>query len=246
MIIQRLFSLESGSYSGSKRTPRSSGQGVGTSAIVGGLIGAAFGRLTSTGSEHVESMLTGGLIGAGLGAVTTWLSNITDQSVFESKVNDRYNSYDFIDEIDLFYHPREENSEVTTSDTETTTVNGRTSSRTVTKKAVVRPKRESEGIRYDIDGDPKKHVVNILFSGSAALYINKANTREVQIINQVLDDYCRYFKNANYISESVGKNSWFVNIKLIGGYEDWVGLELIQRGIKLNIITGQRFGIYKH
>ena len=244
MIVQRLFSLESGSYSGSKRTPRTSGQGVGTSAIVGGLIGAAFGGLVGE-QDRSSAALTGGLIGAGLGAVTTWLGNIADQSIFNSGVNSRYNSYDFIDGVDLFYHPRTEDSEITTSETESTEVNGRTSSRTVTRKSTVRPKRESEGIRYDIDGDPKKHVVNILFSGSAALYINKANPREIQIINNTLDNYCRYFRNADYIAESIGKNSWFVNIKLIDGDESWVGLDLIQHGIKLNIITGQRFGIGK-
>ena len=77
------------------------------------------------------------------------------------------------------------------------------------------------------------------------MYINNANSREIQIINQALDEYCRHFRNADYISESIGKNSWLVNIKLIEGYESWVGLELIQHGLKLNIITGQRFGIKK-
>jgi len=225
--------------------------GAGVGALLGGavgkpgkgaLIGAGIGGISGE-NDSKKTALAGGLIGAGLGAVTTWLGNITDQSTFNSKVTDKYNSYDFIDEVDLFYHPKtEEDSEVTTS--ETVTVEN--TSRTVTKKAVIRPKRESEGIRYDIDGDPKKHVVSILFSGSAALYINKANSREIQIINQVLDDYCKRFRNADYISENIGKGSWFVNVKLIEGYEDWVGLELIQRGIKLNIITGQRFGVLKH
>ena len=239
MIIQRLFSLESGSYSGSKRTPRSLSQGIANSTVIGGLLGAALGGFSG------GKVLTGGLIGAGLGAVSMWLSNITDQSVFNSKINDRYSSYDFIDEIDRLYNKQEEDSEITTSETESVKTGKTISARTVTKKSTIRPKRESEGIRYDIDGDPKKHVVNILFSGSAALYINKANPREIQIINQTLDDYCKYFRNADYVSESIGKDSWFVNIKLVNGYESWVGTDLIERGIKLNIITGQRFGISK-
>ena len=112
MIIQRLFSLESGSYSGSKRTPRSLSQGIANSTVIGGLLGAALGGFSG------GKVLTGGLIGAGLGAVSMWLSNITDQSVFNSKINDRYSSYDFIDEIDRLYNKQEEDSEITTSETE--------------------------------------------------------------------------------------------------------------------------------
>ena len=70
--------------------------------------------------------------------------------------------------------------------------------------------------------------------------VNHGDT--VLVIEHNLD----VIKNADYIAESIGKNSWFVNIKLIDGYESWVGLDLIQHGIKLNIITGQRFGVAKH
>lgn len=238
MIIQRLFSLESGSYDGSRRTPRGSGDGILGGAILGGLIGAAWGGI---GTSSKKGALIGGLAGAGLGAVTTWLSNISDQSSFNSGVNDKYNSWDFLDSLDSYFNEDTQDSEVTTSSTET---NGN-SSRTVTKKSIVRPKRDAEGIRYDIDGDPRKHVVNILFSGSAALYINKPTPKEISIIDKVLDDYCRLFKKADYLSEKVGKDSYFVDLKLIEGYENWVGIELIERGIKLNVITGQRFGIKK-
>jgi hypothetical protein len=111
---------------------------------------------------------------------------------------------------------------------------------------VARPKREVEGIRYSVDGDPKKHVVSILFSGnSAALYINKANSREIQIIDLVLDKYCREYRNADYRSEKISSGTYFVDVRLISGYEFLIGILLINSGIKLNILTGQRFGVMK-
>lgn len=247
MIIRRLFSLDSGSYSGGKREPSRSGSGLVGRAVIGGLIGAAIGGLQAT-AEKARAIIMGGLIGAGLGVVTKWLSNIADQSEFNRGRSSDYNSYSFFRYLDSYFgEDQPEDAETTTSTSSSETdETGRTVSRTVTKKTVARSKREVEGIRYSVDGDPKKHVVSILFSGnSAALYINRANSGEIRTIDLVLDKYCREYKNADYISEKISSGTYFVDVKLISGYEFLIGILLINSGIKLNILTGQRFGVNK-
>lgn len=242
MIIQRLFSLDSGSYTGTKREIKL-GKGIAQATVTGGLVGAALGGL---GTMSKKGAALGGLIGAGLNAVTKWLSNIAEKSIFNSQTSKRYNSYSFLRQLDSIYTSPTEDSESTTTNTETNTdeTTGKVSSKTVTVKTNIRPKRQAEGLVYVVDGDPKKYVINILFSGfSAALYINSANPREINIINEVLDKYCNYFKNADYTSENIGKGTYFVDLKLIEDYEYWVPLDFIKHGFKLNIITGQRFGI---
>lgn len=244
MLIQRLFSLESGSYNGGKRTPSKSDSGLVGGAVVGGLIGAALGGIMAV-TERAKAAMIMGLAGAGFGLVTKWLSNITDQSEFNRGRSGGYNSFSFLDWLDFYFNPGEQESETTTSSSSSETdETGRTVSRTVTRKTVARPKREAEGVRYAVDGDPKKYIVSILFSGhSAGMYINNANPRELQLIDRILDIYCYSFRNADYISEKIGKGSYFVDVKLIDGEEYQIGKLLIDNGIKLNILTGNRFGI---
>ena len=239
------FSIEEGGYKGGKRTPGKgnylvgAGVGAATGSIFGGLVGHADGKAGKFAA-------IGGIIGAGVGALSTWLNNIADKSLFNSGFADNSNSYNLIQEIEDLYAPKEpdENEEETTV-TETDSW-GRTITRKkrvqFNKKKVVSPK----GVIYDVDSDPKKYPLSVLFRGHVLMmYVNNPSRQELGLLNRVLDAYCFAYKKADYAAEQINNNVYVVELYVIENTLGNIAKSLIDVGFKLNILTGNKFGVGK-
>ena len=78
-----------------------------------------------------------------------------------------------------------------------------------------------------------------------AMLLNKPTTYELNKCNNILDNYCKNFKNADYTASKLDKNIYLVEINIV----DYIstGMELvlgfIKSGFKVNILTTNRFGI---
>lgn len=232
---QRQYSIESGSYKGGKRTP---GQG---SIAVGAVGGAAAGAIVvGLSGNTVASTTLGALFGGGFGAFTTWMANIADKSIFNAGLSEKANSYQLVQEIEGLYAPRVEDSESTVSRTEV----DKTGSTTVTKKIPAKVHIQPKGLVYEIDGDPKKYSVSVLYSGNVlVLFINNVARNQMSVLNRILDKYCHSYKNADYTSTLIGKDIYVVELCVVNGTESEVVKKIIDAGIKVNIVTGQKFGV---
>lgn len=232
----KLFSIEDGGYKGGKRTP---GQG---SYLAGMAVGAAGGGVLGFMAKGEKA---GGLIGAGIGlgvgALFTWLSNLADKSVFNSGKSTNANSYNLIKEIDQSYQNQAPDEEEETTTITRTTENGTTVSKTKRVQVNKVQNTDPRGIVYDIDGDPKKHTVSVLYRGNILMmYIYKPTSIELKTMNYLLDTYCHSYKNADYISSTVSKNVYVVEVNVIRGSENFIAKELINSGYKINILTGNK------
>jgi hypothetical protein len=235
------FSIEDGGYSGNKRTVASGG--IGKAAAIGGGLSALVGGLAT---RNIGGALGFGAIGAGVSALFKYLSNVADESSFNKSLSSSCNSYKIIEAIEDEFNVNEldpEEDEVTTSSTETDE-NGRAV--TVTRRRMHKKKQtlSPKDLMYSVDGDPNKHVISMLLQGNVlAVYINDPNSRELSMLNNILDNYCYQYRNADYSSHLAGKNKYVVDIKIIDGTESVVPLTLIKSGFKLNVLTGGKLGI---
>ena len=241
----RLFSIQDGGYRGRKITPEKSNVGIG--AGIGAVIGSGFGLLgaqSNPAASGSTSVAVGALLGAGIGALFTWMSNIARESIFNSGLSRFANSYALIKALENYFTPKTENSEEEVV-TETETVGNKTISRS--KKTVTSPRISTVnpvGTLFSVDSDPKKYICNVLLRGNVlVILVNNPNSNELRIMNAVLDKYCSKYKNADYTSRKLDKNSYLVEVKVVQGAEAEVVLGFINNGIKVNILTGDRFGI---
>lgn len=234
---QRQYSIESGSYKGGKRTP---GQG---NILVGTGLGAAGGALFGGIKGGSKGAGLGAIVGAGFGAFYTWMMNIADKSTFNLGVSTNANSYKLVQDIEETYAPAPKDGETTVSRTEL----DMTGSTTVTKKVPAKVHVQPKGLVYDIDGDPMKYPVSVLYSGNVlVLFVNAVARNQMSVLNQILDKYCHSYKNADYTSTLISKDIYIVELCVVSGAECEVIHKIIDSGMKVNIITGQKFGVKKY
>ncbi len=232
----RLFSIQDGGYKGGKRSaggirPVLVGAGVG--GALGGIMGGV-GEKTSIG--------VGALIGAGLGAFVGWMSSLADKSVFNTGGSTNANSYLLIKAIEEAYQPNSYDEDETTISETTTDEYGH--SRTVTRRTQNNKKEvpNPRGIVFDVDGDPRRYVVSVLYTGNVlVMFINNPNNYELRTLNTLLDSYCYAYKNADYYSNKVSKNVYTVDVNVVAGTETYLAQKIIESGIKINIVTGNKF-----
>lgn len=241
----KLFSIQDGGYKGRKIAPEKSNVGIG--AGIGAVIGSGFGLLdahTNPAASGSTSVAIGALLGAGIGALFTWMSNVANESIFNSGLSRSANSYALVKALENYFTPKTENSEEEVV-TETETIGNKTVSRS--RKTISTPRKSTVnpvGMLFSVDADPKKYVCNILLRGNVlVILVNDPTPNELRIMNAILDKYCSKYRNADYTSRKLDKKSYLVEIKVVQGAEAEVVLGLINNGIKVNILTGDRFGI---
>ena len=66
---------------------------------------------------------------------------------------------------------------------------------------------------------------------------------ELTKLNNALDSYCRSYSKADYTSQKLDKNSYLVEVNIVSGAEINPLVSMINSGIKINILTTDRFGI---
>lgn len=229
-FFRRFFSIQEGSYKGGKRKP------VKSSVLKGATIGAGAGAVGGAILGAGAGATIGAISGAGAGALFVWLSNVADESLFNSGCSRNANSYNLIQVIEAAYSNDDPDSEeISLTDKES----GISTRSTFNKKAI-----SPKGLVYDIDGDPRKYIISALYKGNTlVMYLNDPDTQEMRKLNEVLDNYCYKFKNADYSSEQVKKNIYIVELFVVEGAEEDIIMSLINSGFKINILTGNRFGI---
>ena len=254
------FSIEDGSYKGDKRTtfkPSAIGTGV------GGAVGAGIGALIAHGNRPNANYGKGMIIGAAVGASVTellqLLYKVADESAFHTPES-KLSTIHLLQVIEDHYHvnayeeTREEEAEIGYEDADIyahgKATNPRTdindlNARSRGKSSVTTYHKERYIVPYSVDDSPKKSTVNItLRFGVLVMYINNPIRQELQIMNNALDDYCHYFENANYISRTVSKNCYLVELQVVGNEIPYL-YTLVQKviapmlwgSIKVNFIT---------
>lgn len=238
-FFENRFSIEDGGYSGNKRKVKSGGYGK--AMLLGGGTGAGIGALAGLGTPTTGvSALIGGGIGAGLGAWFNWLANIADKSEFNTSAARSCSSYKIIQAIEDEYSNDDPDLSENTVTTSTVSSKGNvvtSSSRVLNKKKDnVSPK----GLLYTIDENPRKHLISMMLQGNVlVIYLNELNKRELSIVNEILDDYCFSYRNADYSSQQCGKNSYVIDLKILDNLEAIVPLTLMESGLKINILTSR-------
>lgn len=238
------FSIQSGGFKGRKVEPSGGGYLTGTA------VGAGLGAVVGIGLSHPSNprsftgavATVGALLGAGIGAVVTWLSNTAERSIFNSGLSHRANSYTIIKGLENYYAPKENDSIVEEEEVTQQYRNIKHTVRTSTKprKSLISP----VGTLFSVDSDPKKHTVNLLLRCNVlVMLIIKPTNMELTKLNNVLDSYCKSFKAADYTSQRVDKDSYLVELKVVSGAEINPLINIINSGIKINILTTDRFGI---
>ena len=117
----------------------------------------------------------------------------------------------------------------------------------MTRSSRARAKLNPMGLKYDIDADPKKQVVNLLYRNGIleALFIDP-RPNEISKLDKVIDDYCNRYKNAAYIATQPAKNIFHMEMYTVEGTELEVPDALMDAGFKINVLSGNRFNKYKH
>lgn len=243
ILKRKNYSIENGGFRGRKIEPSPSS--ISGGALVGGsigaLIGTAAGHSNPTGSTGIFALIGAG-VGAGLGALVTWMSNIANKSIFNSGLSNNANSYTLCDYLDKYYREPEVSEEETVSSQKQ--VGNRQITTTTRRTTSTGSKINPVGTLYNIDSDPNKHVVNILLRGNVmVMLVNKPTSFELKKLNIVLDKYCSSYRLADYTSEKLGKDIYLVEINIVNNTEGSFVVSLINAGIKVNILTTDRFGI---
>ena len=236
------FSIQSGGFKGRKVEP--SGGGYLTGTIAGAGLGALFGS-TIGHSDHTSStggMATiGALLGAGVGALAVWLSNSAEKSIFNSGLSHRANSYTIIKGLENYYMPSEKD---TTVEEEITERYGNIKRTVRTSSKPNKTSVSPVGTLFSVDSDPKKHTVNALLRCNVlVMLVNNPTNMELTKLNNALDSYCKSYSKADYTSQKLDKNSYLVEVNIVSGAEINPLVSMINSGIKINILTTDRFGI---
>lgn len=240
------YSIQDGSYTGNKRLISNGSYKMG--ALIGAGIGLAGTSVNLINNPSVSNKLkattigVGTILGAGIGALTGYLKDIIDKSIFNKGLS-KINSYDIIDYIDSIYYTEDVEkktiSKITPTNKKSNYFDLIEEQEEITKK--VRPSVNPRGIIYDIDGDPKKYTLNLMCRGNVMVILfNDPSKYDLKGLNSVLDNYCRDYKNADYISNKISKNSYTIEINIVEGAYESLIRSLINSGFKLNIITGNK------
>lgn len=242
---EKKYSIQDGGFKGRKVAPKKSNVLIGTG--VGAAMGAGYGLALSFGQTNNNGhgsrglfASIGALIGAGVGSLAVWLNNIAKESIFNTELSNRANSYTLIKYLEDYYMPKEDDEE---SVTMTTREGNTTISRTrkiMPKKSIISP----VGTLFNIDSDPKKHIINVILRGNVlVMLLNNPTKMELGKCNIILDNYCRDYKNADYSASQLAKNVFLVEVKIVTDTEGDLVRKFIDSGLKVNILTTDRFGI---
>lgn len=243
------YSIQEGGFKGRKVEPQKAN--VFKGASVGTVIGAGVGLIPTLGmgTDSKTKMISAGigaLVGSGLGALTTWLDNVARKSVYNTGLETKANSYDLVVALEDYYTPDPEDEEeeviTTTENYRGIRVQRTTKTKTREKKSQISP----IGMLFNIDADPKKHVINLLLRGNVmVILINKPTNTELSKCNIILDNYCKKYRFADYSAEKLGKDAYLVEVNIVKNSSDEIVIDLIDSGLKVNILTTDRFG-YKN
>lgn len=234
------FSIQDGGFKGNKEEPKPSkiykgaltGAAIGTG--VGGILGAS-----NTGVSASSVLIGSSILGAGLGALTVWLNNIAEKSVFNRGLARKANSYTLCKALEDYYTEPERVEEKVTMHNLGDGMKITNTTRTK-KSSSINP----QGTLFNMDADPKKHVVNLLLRGNVmVMLLNKPTQTELKKLNILLDSYCKSYRLADYTSEKLGKDMYLVEISIVNNTEGSLVINLIEAGFKVNILTTDRFGI---
>lgn len=188
-----------------------------------------------------NSVGVGAGIGAGVGALAVWLNNVAKESIFNLGLATKANSYTLIKKLESIYSP-EEKEVIEESRTEYTSSN--TTHTTTIKRSTPKSNVSPVGTLFNVDSDPKKHVINLLLRGNVMLILlYKPNNSELSNMNRVLDSYCSRYKLADYSSTKVESGVYLVEVNIVDGTEANLVRNMIESGMKVNILTTDRFGI---
>ena len=73
-----------------------------------------------------------------------------------------------------------------------------------------------QGEVWDIDADPGRYDISVKANeDSIVMYIRPLQKTEIKNVNEVLDYWCEYTKNNDYISEQTKDGGWIVTMKLV-------------------------------
>jgi hypothetical protein len=232
-----MFSIQSGGYAGDKRIPMHGGK------TKWGLIGAGIGSVIGVlniltdkthGKKSIPIFLGGIGASTAIGALLKWILNGLDQSVFNSKLT-AGSAYKLIDTLDAYILGTESDTTVKTTNTDD---NGNSTEVSTTSHS--RKKHKLEGLVYDIDGNPDKYMINILYDGTTMiLTLNNPSKSLLSYLNDDLDSYCHNYKYMDYRSKLIGKNKYIVEIKTARDTAIGIPYNLYTYGYKFNIITGR-------
>ena len=75
------------------------------------------------------------------------------------------------------------------------------------------------------------------------MLINNPTSFEMKKLNMILDNYCKSYKLADYTSEKLGKDMYLVEVNIVQSTEGSLVVNMIESGLKVNILTTDRFGI---
>lgn len=243
-LFRKKFSIQDGGFKGRKVAPKKSK--ISTGAGIGAVIGTGVGLSTAYGNPAAKNTTVatiGAILGAGVGALVTWLNNIAADSIFNSGLATRANSYTLIKGLEDIYMPNEEEEIV--NEEKVINRNGNVINTKVVKKTTLPKKTISPiGTLFTIDNDPKKHIVNILLRGNVLLaLLNKPNKIELTKLNSIFDNYCENYKLADYTATKLDSNIYLVEVNVVESTIVSLVKTIIDSGLKVNILTTDRFGI---
>lgn len=73
-----------------------------------------------------------------------------------------------------------------------------------------------QGEVWNIDADPERYDISVKANeDSIVMYIRPLQKTEIKNVNEVLDYWCEYTKNNDYISEQTKDGGWIVTMKLV-------------------------------
>lgn len=236
---EKQYSIQDGGFKGRKVEPKKGSIGVG--AGVGAAAGTVIGLAISNSPATKNAVAFGTIIGAGVGALAVWLNNVAKESIFNLGLATRANSYTLIKKLEAIYSPEEKE---VVEESKTVTNDNNTTHTTIVRKSSPKSNVSPVGMLFNIDGDPKKHVVNLLLRGNVMLMLlYKPNNLELSKMNHILDGYCSRYRLADYSSTKIESGVYLVEVNVVDNSEASLVREIIESGMKVNILTTDRFGI---
>lgn len=208
---QKNYSIQTGSYIGERDYKNWRGNSSTQKSKANTGIAARIGGAAAGAivSNSIWGGVTGYLTGMILSGIFNALRTVAEKSVFNKSVTTGLIPEDLLKIVENYY--KESNTKV-----------------------------DPVGKVYDVDKSASNYTVSILSKGSVfAILVYRPSRLELRQLNNILDDYCRKYKNADYASENVEpkEDSYFVELYVIKGTEKDFIKSLIETGIKFNIIT---------
>lgn len=119
---------------------------------------------------------------------------------------------------------------------ETTEIEQTENSKSVTQEVQI--SSNSLGLACDMNSNPGSYTVSVFSKCNVLiLYINKPSEDELKTLDNILDKYCQIYSNSDYISERISKNVYLVQVKLDEKGSNYLASQLLESGIKINILT---------